>query len=134
MPALDPYFKQAIAEALKVVPEIRFAILFGSFGAGTPRAESDLDLAVDMGRPLATIEKMKLIEELATTFGRPIDLVDLHTAGEPVLGEILKNGIRILGTADQYASLIRRHVFDNADFAPYRDRILRERRRAWIKN
>ena len=36
-----------------------------------------------------------------------------------------------LATAD-YAALIRRHLFDAADFQPYVDRILRERRQAWI--
>lgn len=30
------------------------------------------------------------------------------------------------------ASLLRQHLFDAADFLPYRDRILEERRRAWI--
>jgi hypothetical protein len=64
--------------------------------------------------------------------GRPIDLVDIHAIGEPLLGQILKHGKRILGSDTHYANLIRRHLFDVADFLPYRNRILAERRQAWI--
>ena len=74
---------------------------------------------------------MALIAELAGRIGRPVDLVDLQTAGEPLLGQILKHGTRILGSNTRYANLIRKHLFDNADFMPYRDRILQVRRRAW---
>jgi hypothetical protein len=48
------------------------------------------------------------------------------------LGQILRGGRRILGSDSDYAALIRRHVLDQADFAPYRARILAERRDAWI--
>jgi uncharacterized membrane protein len=47
------------------------------------------------------------------------------------LGEILRHGVRIVGSKSKYADLIRKHLFDNADFMPYRSRILLERRRAW---
>ena len=124
--------RESIAALLKVVPDIHLAIVFGSLASGTERFESDIDLAVEAGRPLTVHEKVAVIEVVAQEFGRPVDLVDLHTAGEPVLGQILKNGIRILGTSDEHAKLIRRHVFDNTDFTPYRTRILTERRRAWI--
>ena len=132
MSPLNPTLKQTILEALEVVPRIELAIVFGSVAAGTQRADSDLDIAIDAGRPLTVAEKMRLITELAAGIGRPVDLVDIRTAGEPLLGQILKYGIRILGGNTQYAGLIRRHVFEKADFAPYRDRILRERRHAWI--
>lgn len=132
MIALDLARRQAIAALLKVIPDIHLAIVFGSMASGTEGFESDIDLAVEAGRPLTVQEKMSVIEVVAQELGRPVDLVDLHRAGEPVLGQILKNGIRILGTSDEHAKLIRRHVFDNTDFTPYRTRILTERRRAWI--
>lgn len=114
------------------MPEIRLAILFGSLAVGNARGESDLDLAVDAGRPLTVREKMVLISELAVRIGRPVDLVDIQTAGEPLLGQILRHGERVFGADATYAGLIRRHVFDASDFLPYRNRILAERRRTWI--
>lgn len=128
----DSCFIQAILAAINTQPEIRLAILFGSLAAGRERVESDLDLAVDAGRLLTADEKMTLIGELAVKTGRPVDLVDLHAIGEPLLGQILRHGERLLGSETCYADLIRRHLFDQADFLPYRRRILAERRRAWI--
>ena len=134
LPVLTQYLnlEQAILAAISTQPGIGLAILFGSLAAGEGRVESDLDLAIDAGRRLAATEKMALISELAARTGRPIDLVDIQAVGEPLLGQILQHGKRILGSDTRYANLIRRHVFDQADYLPYRNRILAERRQAWI--
>ena len=123
---------KAILRVLCACPDIGLALLFGSLAESAARNDSDLDLAVDAGRRLTAQEKMDLISDLAQATGRPIDLVDIQAIGEPLLGQIVRHGKRILGTDEQYAALIRRHLFDAADFLPYRDRILAERRRAWI--
>ena len=128
----DVNLKQAILAVIGTQPDIRLAILFGSLAVGEGHRESDLDLAVDAGRRLTASEKITLISELAGRIGRPVDLVDLHAVGEPLLGQILQRGKRILGGDTHYANLIRRHLFDQADYLPYRNRILAERRRAWI--
>jgi predicted nucleotidyltransferase len=128
----DVNLNQAILAAISTQPGIGLAILFGSLAAGEVRAESDLDLAVDAGRRLTASEKMALISELAGRTGRTVDLVDIHAVGEPLLGQILQHGKRILGSDTLYANLIRRHLFDQADYLPYRNRILAERRQAWI--
>jgi len=126
----------ALSERLRKVleqqPGIRQALLFGSLASGRAHAGSDLDLAVEAERPLTAREKANLIAALAAATGRPVDLVDLRTAGEPLLGQILKNGVRILGSTDDHAALLYRHLLDSADFQPCVDRILRERRQAWI--
>lgn len=132
MLAQDLSLNQAILAAISTQPGIGLAILFGSLAAGEGRAESDLDLAVDAGRRLTASEKMALISELAGRTGRSVDLVDIHAVGEPLLGQILQHGKRILGSDTLYANLIRRHLFDQADYLPYRNRILAERRQAWI--
>ena len=124
--------KQAILDAISTQPGIGLAILFGSLATGDGRVESDLDLAIDAGRSLTAGEKIALISELAGRTGRPVDLVDIQTVGEPLLGQILQHGKRILGSDTHYANLIRRHLFDQADYLPYRNRILAERRQAWI--
>ena len=74
-----------------------------------------------------------MMSVLAGATGRPVDLIDLRCVGEPLLGEILKHGKRLFERDEQsYAELMRRHLFDAADFRPYRDRILAERRAKWI--
>ncbi len=124
--------RQAILAAIGTQPGVGLAILFGSLADGEGRAGSDLDLAVDAGRRLTASEKMALISELAGRTGRPVDLVDIQAIGEPLLGQILRHGKRILGSDTHYSNLIRRHLFDQADYLPYRNRILAERRQAWI--
>lgn len=126
----------ALSERLRKVleqqPGIRQALLLGSLASGRAHAGSDLDLAVEAVRPLTASDKANLIAALAAATGRPVDLVDLKTAGEPLLGQILKNGVRILGSTDDQAALLYRHLLDHADFQPCVNRILRERRQAWI--
>lgn len=130
--AQDLSLKQAILTAISIQPGIGLVMLFGSLAAGEGHVESDLDLAVDAGRRLTVSEKMALISELAEKTGRPVDLVDIHAVGEPLLGQILRHGKRILGSDTHYANLIFRHLLEQADFLPYRNRILAERRQAWI--
>jgi uncharacterized protein len=127
--------EREIASIRKILgshPHIRLAILFGSMAAGSASAQSDIDLAVDTGRPLEAARKIQLISDLAEALGRPVDLVDLHCAGEPLLGQIIGGGVRLLGSDRHYASMLSKHLFDQADFMPYRSRILKERRQAWI--
>jgi uncharacterized protein len=128
----DSNLSHAILGALDTHGGIHLAIVFGSLAIGEGHAESDLDIAVDAGIRLTAGEKMTLIFELATRTGRPVDLVDLRVVGEPLLGQILRHGKRILGSDERYAALILRHLLDQADFLPYRNRILAERRHAWI--
>lgn len=112
--------------------DIKFAILFGSLAKGTERTDSDLDIAVLAGEPLSAERRIDLIDALALAIGRPVDLVDLRTVGQPLLNQILKYGERVLGTDDQMAALVYRNIVDRADFVPLRDRILKEANTAWI--
>jgi uncharacterized protein len=113
--------------------DIRLSIVFGSLAAGRQTPESDLDVAVLTDGPLTTRRKMALIDALAQVSERPIDLIDLSKAGEPLLGEVLQHGQRLTGADSTWATLVTQHLFDAADFLPYRNRMLRERREAWIK-
>lgn len=117
---------------LSEFPEIETAIVFGSAAHGQARRDSDIDIAVAARRPLLAAEKIDLIEALAQRTGRPVDLVDLRTVAAPLLGQILRHGIRLLGSDRDFGALISRHLFDQADFMPYRARVLAERRAAWI--
>ena len=88
----DENLTRAILAAINTQPGMRLAILFGSLAAGRERADSDLDLAVDAGHRLTAGEKLALMNELSERTGRPVDLVDLHAVGEPLLGQILRHG------------------------------------------
>ncbi len=130
---MSTHLEQEIPVLLRQIePTIGLAILFGSLAAGKESITSDLDLAIDVGRPLTANEKIAMINTLSASTGRPIDLVDIHAIGEPLLGQILRHGKRILGSDLSYARLLLRHLFDQADYLPYRNRILAERRQRWI--
>ena len=119
---------QAIQDVLSRHPEVLLAYLFGSLAKGSSRPDSDLDIAVQTLSPLTPDSKMALIEDLAVATGRAVDLIDLHEAGEPLLGEILQYGIRLKGANSLHAEILKRHLFDSADFLPYVRRMLAERR------
>ena len=117
---------------LQTQSDIRLAIVFGSAAAGRLRPESDIDLAVQCDAPLTAARKSELIAAIALTCGRPVDLIDLRTSGQPLLGAILQ-GKRIKGSAEQIVPLALRNVLDRADFLPLIERTLAERRRAWMQ-
>src|SRR3990172_5381112 len=132
IPMKEPNLEQSVVATISTQLEVQLVILFGSLATGKWDKESDLDIAVDAGRHLMVNEKIYLIEKLAQQTGRPVDLVDIQRIGEPLLGQILRYGKRILGSDRHYARVLCGHLFDQADFLPYRNRILAERRQAWI--
>lgn len=121
-----------LKEALEQFPQVSLAVLFGSVASGRQQPQSDLDIAVAADRPLTATEKIAIINALAERTGRTIDLVDLNGVAEPLLGQVVRHGRRILGSDTLYGELINRHLIEQADFMPYRTRLLAERRLAWI--
>lgn len=112
--------------------DIDLAIVFGSVASGQADSDSDVDVAVKTGTSLDVDRKMRLIEGIAMATGRPVDLIDLRKVGEPLLGQILRHGQRVVGSHSEYAELALRHVYANEDFVPYLERMLEERRQTWI--
>ncbi len=132
LPQALPNIDTLLREVLARFPALVLALVFGSVAQGRQRADSDLDIAVAANQALTATEKMDIIEALAERTGRPVDLIDLTVATEPLLGQILRHGRRLLGSDGAYGHLISRHLFEQADFMPYRTRVLSERRAAWI--
>jgi len=97
------------------------------------RDDRDVDIALLAGRPLRAELRLELMQHLGEACGRPVDIVDLRTAGEPLLGEILKGRIS-LGDATAYAQMLSRYLNDSADFLPLQRRILTKRRQAWTRS
>lgn len=120
-----------VKKALQRFPYLSLAILFGSVAANKARYESDIDIAVQSDKPLTTEQKMEIIEAIAESTGRAVDLVDIKTAGIPIMSEVIK-GKRLLGSNSTFATVCSRHLIDAADFMPIIKRTLKERRDAWL--
>lgn len=123
-----------LCEVLGAFPAIRLAILFGSVARGTETPNSDLDVAVQADKPLSTEQRISITEALALAFNRPIDLIDLQTAGQPLLYEIISGGQQVLGPRHLWGNLVYRNIMENEDFVPYQKRILEGRRHAWMNS
>ena len=122
-----------ILTALQLIDGLELAVVFGSVAQGNARFDSDLDIAVRYAAPLNADEKLTLIRALGAASGRPVDLIDLRTAGPIIARQALTLGKRLFGTDNDFASQLSRTLIDYADFAPLIERTLRERRDAWMK-
>ena len=130
----DATVRAAIVSVLQRHPSVTMAILFGSLAAGRGRPDSDLDLAVSTTAPLTVVARVELIDELAAAVGRPVDLIDLNQAHGPLLQQVLTTGrLMLCRNRTEYAELLRRLVYEEADVMPYYRRILATRRQAWIE-
>ena len=67
--------ERAITAALKEMPQVEAAWVFGSIATGTAHRTSDVDVAVLAQTPLSGATKMQLIEQLAQASGRPVDFI-----------------------------------------------------------
>lgn len=124
---------EQIQTALTDWPEVSIAVLFGSLAEGNGHAGSDLDLAVQLTTMVTAEQKMKLVSDLAIQTSRPVDLIDLRDVGQPLLGEIVEKGIMVRGGTDAKGDLLFKSIMLQEDFAGYQQRILQERRKAWIE-
>ena len=121
-----------LKQALASVPGLELAYVFGSIARGTERPQSDIDIAVQAPKALSAAELLALHRAVSAATGRSVDVVDLRRAGHPLLGEILRDGARLVGSADAHADLATRAALDFDDFFPYVQRTLATRRQAWL--
>jgi predicted nucleotidyltransferase len=123
-----------IAAVLSREEDVRLAIVFGSTVRGEPRMDSDVDVAILARAPLSARRRRELTILLADATGRPVDLVDLRTAGVVVTSRVLRYGKRVVSKDSRaFGDLLSRTLLDTADFLPYHERILAERRQAWTR-
>lgn len=108
---------------------IQQAILFGSYATGTNTNGSDIDLAIQLRKPMTVKQKLSYLEKLQDCTEIEIDLVDLQIVGQPLLSQIMKYGKRLKGDSVQYAELVIKNINTATDFIPYIKRILNERRK-----
>ena len=121
-----------VLDGLLACQRLALGLVVTGLHQGRQHADSDLDIAVAARQALTASEKMDIIAALADITGRPVDLIDLKVVAEPLLGQIVRHGRRLLGSDKAYGQLIAQHLYEQADFMPYRNRVLAERRAAWI--
>lgn len=126
--------REALPALLEQLEQPQLVVVFGSVAAGSAGFDSDLDLALQCRRALSAEQRISLTAWLAEVTGRPVDLIDLRVAGEPLRGQVIRHGIRLWGSDSDWADLGMRHVLDMADFVPLLQRALKERRDAWINS
>ena len=80
----------------QILATARFAYAFGSILTAAFGDESDVDVAVDFGRPLTPAGRIELVATLAGAVGRDVDLVDLCAADPVIKMQVLKYGRPIL--------------------------------------
>ncbi|MBK9264644.1 MAG: nucleotidyltransferase domain-containing protein [Polyangiaceae bacterium] len=75
------------------------AYLFGSFARGTGRSDSDVDIAVLYAQapaPTLDAQPFRLEGELERAVGRPVQVVNLHSAPIDLVHRILRDGKLLL--------------------------------------
>ncbi|HLB94189.1 MAG TPA: nucleotidyltransferase domain-containing protein [Candidatus Babeliales bacterium] len=75
--------------------------LFGSRARADHHERSDIDLAIDAGKPISLTEKGQIISMIdALNIPQKTDLVDFHRAPQALKDNILKEGVlwKSLGT------------------------------------
>jgi predicted nucleotidyltransferase len=82
--------RDALAAALRAVPGLELAVVFGSRARGDARAESDLDLAV-----LGTdeLDAAALAADASRATGIEVHVVSLAGISIPLLSEVVSDGI-----------------------------------------
>lgn len=121
---------KSIGEALSKFPQLKVAVLYGSFAKGSQTSKSDIDLGVAASQKLTIDELVDIQTALCSGTSREVDLIDLNAAAGTVFKEALTQGTVLLKTDNEiYARLLSRLMFEQADFEPIRSRILEERRK-----
>ena len=121
-----------LAAMLEKRGDVRLAYLFGSLARGTARADSDVDVALSLGRKMTTAEKIDLIGGIGALFGRPVDLIDMEVANGAILGTVFQEGIRFIDDVRVRERAIANRANWQTDVAPYVQRLRAERRAAWL--
>jgi predicted nucleotidyltransferase len=101
---VDPIaaLKAAIGETID--PEVQAVILFGSIARGDPGVDSDVDLAViaastwDKRVELQDIVRIRLGNDCDVLLFTESEFRQRATEGEPVVGDILRDGVALVGT------------------------------------
>ena len=123
---------RTLAAALEKRDDVRLGYLFGSLARGTARTDSDIDVALSLGRPMTSAEKIGLIGSIGALFGRPVDLIDMEVANGAIPGTVFQEGIRFIDDVRVRERAIANRANWQTDVAPYVECLRAERRTGWL--
>jgi uncharacterized protein len=128
---------QAIRRALEPEAAVQAALLFGSHARGTPRAESDIDVAVLLGTAPKPQDRTSVLRRLLEALGRElaadrVDLVILDDAPPKLAFRALAEGRVALERSPEPLHRFRVRTYGrHADYQPV-ERFFREATRRRI--
>ncbi len=70
--------------------------LFGSFARGEATAKSDVDILVEIGKPIGLFEFIRLERKLEEVLGRRVDLVEHSTLKPRIKPYVMKDYLSLL--------------------------------------
>jgi hypothetical protein len=82
-------------EALRLEYGLKHIGLFGSCRRGEARSDSDVDLLVELDRPIGLFRFLRMQRELAQLLGRPVDLVTPGALKPHIGAEILRTVVDV---------------------------------------
>ncbi|MDE0456201.1 MAG: nucleotidyltransferase domain-containing protein [Chromatiales bacterium] len=114
----------AIGDALADVPDVAFALVFGSRARGTAHADSDIDVALDFGRGRrpGAYEIGTIVSRLEEAAGQSVDVVVLDDAPPGLAYRVFRDGVTVL-VRDRSALVERkaRAILEYLDFQPFEE-------------
>lgn len=84
-----------IDRILQAIPEVWSIHRFGSADTPFERSDSDIDLAILTSKPLSSLVRWELAQDLARQLRRDVDLVDLRSASTVLRQQVFQHGQRI---------------------------------------
>jgi predicted nucleotidyltransferase len=112
----EPDLQRITSKIRAAMPEVRLVYLFGSEARGYARADSDIDIAFWAIKPMDSVKRWNLEQEIASIFNRDVDLVDLAAVGDLLRKEVVDHGIRLFGDPHEAMLFEIRVVKDYQDY------------------
>lgn len=125
---LPSELRESLSAALRRIPDVEIAVVYGSAAQGRLRPDSDIDIGI-AGRERFEPERLVDISlQLVRRIHREIDIIDLRTTRGLVFYEALTKGVVLLADNRQLmADLMKEAVYYGADFLPAVRTLLRKR-------
>jgi predicted nucleotidyltransferase len=118
--------REALRRVLEQEPGVLYALVFGSAGRGALRADSDVDVAVELSpeAPRTAHAFGRLVSRLESAAARPVDLVLLNEAPAPLAYRVFRDGDLLLER--NHAALVARKaraIIQYLDWKPVEERL-----------
>jgi predicted nucleotidyltransferase len=130
---LDSFQKQMIENIAKKNGVV-FAVIFGSASQGKERPESDFDIAVLLKKEPDYKTFSRLFSAFSDVFkGKNVDLRFLNEADPFFRFEVVKNGVLIYGSQQDYNEFKiysnKIYIDDGKKYFPYLEQLLQKKQR-----